>query len=209
MSQDLEILRAAFKKVFSVEPRQFGRKSSSNQGYSDNVKGVQWNVGIVSETDNIQLGVNLEGLSYNNAWPISKLLQNELNDNTLFNLFHEHEEVTLQFVRDAWQVTARLPIEEELLLQGKLSSIEKARWISSLHEGLGCLNQLKNYKGRERQIVTLISSGMKVERQVTPHISFKIEVVPKNMTVEELSAALMFAQTKLVSIHNHISSVTE
>ena len=91
----------------------------------------------------------------------------------------------------------------------KLSSIEKARWISSLHEGLGCLNQLKNYKGRERQIVTLISSGMKVERQVTPHISFKIEVVPKNMTVEELSAALMLAQTKLVSIHNHISSVTE
>jgi len=48
------ILKLDFK-----EGRRFGQPSRKEFGISDGKKGVQWNLGINSETGDIKLGVNL------------------------------------------------------------------------------------------------------------------------------------------------------
>jgi T5orf172 domain len=45
--------------------KPFGQWKSPVFGYSDDVKGVQWNIGVNRETREIRLGVNLEGSAKN------------------------------------------------------------------------------------------------------------------------------------------------
>ncbi|MEZ9949229.1 hypothetical protein BCV02_01325 [Vibrio breoganii] len=205
---DLELLRAAFERTFNAEPRAFGSRSSSIQGFSDNAKGVQWNVGLIAESGSVKLGVNLEGMSYGNTWPIRNFILTELQQMALYNQFGQYREVTLRFDRDAWQVTARPPIEEKLICHGKLSEVSKDVWVAALEEGLGCLNQSKSYKGRDTQIVTLIPSGKKAERQVSPHIGFKIKITPQNRSLDSLCKAMAIGRRKLHPIYDHMIRVT-
>ena len=208
---DLELLEQAFKTVFNVEPRKFGQKSSTLSGYSDNAKGVQWNIGIVAATRNVKLGVNLEGMSYSNKWPIRNFIQNELNTLNLIKKFGNNKDITVRLDRDAWQVASRLPIEEKEIIKAKISNISTLKWKSALETALTCLNSDKDFKGRVSQNVTLIPSGKIVEREVSPHISFKLkldintEKVTLNLLIEEIEEG----KKQLQDIHNLLIKETE
>ena len=53
--------------------RPFGTPRGRYQGVSDNAEGVQWNAGVDREQGSSWLGVNLEGMAYDD-WPIARLI---------------------------------------------------------------------------------------------------------------------------------------
>lgn len=204
---DLDLLEKAFERVFEVKPRKFDQKSNPISGFSDDAKGVQWNIGLASATKNIKLGINLEGMSYSNTWPISRFIENELQTGELIKLF-PLENVTVRFNRDAWQRSARPQIEENEILCDKINCISQSQWKKSLEVGLDCLSADRKYKGRTKQNVTLIPSGKVVEREVSPHISFEIDVVPEESTLDSLSEAIREGRNELASLYEYIKKVS-
>ena len=204
---DLDLLEKAFERVFEVKPRKFGQKSNPISGFSDDAKGVQWNIGLVATTNNIKLGINLEGMSYSNSWPITRFIENELQTGELIKRF-PLEDVTVRFDRDAWQVSSRLPIEEKIILREKINCISQSQWKESLVAGLNCLDADRKYKGRTKQNVTLIPSGKVVEREVSPHISFKLKVVPEEITLDSLCEAIREGRSKLAGLYDYIKEVS-
>lgn len=206
---NMELLETAFNRVFDAKPRKFGQKSNKICGFSDNAKGVQWNIGLVSLTGNIKLGVNLEGMSYSNSWPISKFIQNELRNSELIKQFGNNDDITVRFNRDVWQVSARLPVEENIILRSNLSNITQETWKGALSEALACLNSGKQYKGRTTQKVTLLSSGKTVAKEVSPHICFKVKVSPKNTTLEAVCDAIEKGRAQLLDIYKFMKFKSE
>ncbi|MGB5446591.1 MAG: hypothetical protein WBM99_13935 [Psychromonas sp.] len=205
-SIDMELLEQAFERIFKVKPRKFGQKSHPISGYSDDAKGVQWNIGLISSTGNIKLGINLEGMSYSNTWPISNFIQKELITGDIIKYFGNEEDITVRFVRDAWQVSSRLPIEEQTILKAKLNVVTPSQWKESLEVGLSCLNEDKDYKGRTIQDVTLKASGRIVEREVSPHISFKLKITPEQPTLDSLCKAIENGRERLLSLYEHVNN---
>ena len=64
--------------------KPFGQWKSSGFGYSDDVKGVQWNIGVNRNTGEIELGVNLEGSAKGGGnWLISDFILSELDRPTI------------------------------------------------------------------------------------------------------------------------------
>ncbi|EMK3376626.1 hypothetical protein V8073_004725 [Vibrio parahaemolyticus] len=204
---DIDLLEKAFERVFEVKPRKFGQKSSPISGFSDDAKGVQWNISLVAATNNIKLGINLEGMSYSNTWPISRFIENELQTGDLIKRF-PLKDVTVRFDRDAWQVSSRLPIEEKTILREKINCISEAQWKESLVAGLNCLDADRKYKGRTKQNVTLIPSGRLLEREVSPHISFKLKLAPQENTLDSLCEAIREGRSKLTSLYDYIKEIS-
>src|SRR5213082_3956494 len=75
-------LRDAFVGVFGGRYRPFGNRAHLRGGLSDGNDGVQWNAAYDRRTDERWLGVNLEGMQYQD-WPIGRLIQRELRAPTL------------------------------------------------------------------------------------------------------------------------------
>jgi hypothetical protein len=169
-----DYLNKAFEEFFNVAPRPFGQKTGTVFGFSDDSKGVQWNVGINFEDGSAVLGVNLEGMKYRD-WPIATLLLRERDEPTLPSLsaLPGAEDITVQLNRDAWQCAARPPIQEKLITGSgtPLASLSKPTWSAMVEEALSCLDASQGYRGRAAQKVTLIKSGDIVEKEVSPHLS--------------------------------------
>lgn len=172
-----EAMRVAFTKVFGSGPRPFGSPSLKRGGLSDGAEGVQWNAAFDPRDGRQTVGVNLEGITYDD-WPIARLIERELDQPTLPLLISRHPglaPVILRWRRDHWQAGSRLAIREREIAPTPipLGDLDAAGWRAALDEAWECLDSRRKRRGRARQTVTL-SSGTKVEdAEVSPHLVFE------------------------------------
>ncbi len=169
----LEQAIKAFEQQFNIDARRFGNTHAPRKGASDNAQGVQWNIAVIKATNEIRLGVNLEGMKYQN-WPISTFIQNELAQPSLMDVLvsiRQPEQVIVNFKRDAWQMASRPKIDEQQLVHSdtNLNSLTPDQWHEMLSEALTCLDKESDYRGRASQIVT--KSTGKAEMDVSPHLT--------------------------------------
>lgn len=193
-----EYASIAMKKIFGAEGVKFGSPSQGDIGMSDGNKGIQWNIGIEFETGRTTVGVNLEGMKYQD-WPIGKFIKRESRDQSLFAVFKQldRDDLLIRFSRDAWQVQARPTIEENIIGGREYSTRELAllQWEIMLDEALGCLDASKNHKGRARQQVTLKNGTSRI-MEVSPH--FRVyTIIPSNALDSESEALHAFSEAKM------------
>ncbi len=184
--QVLNLAIKAFEKQFNTSARRFGKKHDGIKGASDNAQGVQWNVAVYRDTNEIRLGVNLEGMTYRN-WPITSFIQNELSQPSLIEIVEEvqkPEQVIVQFTRDAWQMASRPEIAERQLIHSgsHLNKLTSTQWHAMLSEALTCLDPNKNFRGRVIQSVTKRSG--KAEMEVTPHLNIHTYLSYKQSNID-------------------------
>jgi len=208
----IDLLKDSFKSFFKVEPRYFGQKNSYKEGYCDNNNGVQWNVVISKDTGEATLGVNLEGMRYQD-WPIATLLTREQTELMLPTLSYidEADKIKVGLSRDAWQAASRPPIKERYIPGSKtpLSELDEDLWYTMIEEALLCLDEDKGYKGRVIQEVTLMKSGKSVEKEVSPHLAVytKLWTSPPQ-SIEEITDLLEIAQKRLLPVYDLVKTQT-
>lgn len=160
-----------FNSILGIDGRDFGQSGKEYHGLSDDAKGVQWNIAVSKENRNTRLGVNLEGMKYQN-WPIAKFIENEKNEMRLcnFNNLLQADKIIIGFYRDAWQCASRPDIDEcHILDEMPLLQLNKNTYSSALNEAYNCLNASKNHRGRAKQRVT--RNNKAVEMEVSPHLN--------------------------------------
>ncbi|WP_062613000.1 hypothetical protein [Caballeronia calidae] len=172
--------------MLNIKGRPFGQLNKPEFGVSDGQEGVQRNLKINPDDDKARIGVNLEGMAYRN-WPIASLIRSELAAPTLPRLarhLNNVEDVTVRFARDAWQVTSR-PYIAEQLMGGReilLSELTETTWRAILDEAIRCLDATKDYRGRARQAATRIKDGRPeasmTEMDVSPHLTIWVPIDP-------------------------------
>lgn len=202
-------LLATFTDIVGCKGRPFGQLNKPWFGMSDGVEGVQWNLGVNTESEKIRLGVNLEGISYG-YWPISRFLQKELNGPQLFDVIENIEDprrIQLSLFRDAWQVTARPHIVERNIGPEdlNLAEVTPEQWRAMLEEGLGCLNEERSYLGRARQKVTLANEPRNGPRErvmdVSPHLTIWTLLGPRETAEDRITPTLEL----LAPLHEWVS----
>jgi hypothetical protein len=102
-------IRIACSKVFGPRWRPFGNRALQLGGLSDGAEGVQWNVAFDPRDGRRWVGVNLEGMQYDD-WPVARLLERELRDPILLDLVPKDARlhpVVVLWRRDYWQATSR------------------------------------------------------------------------------------------------------
>jgi hypothetical protein len=67
----------SFEAIRGIRGREFGAPNSDYKGVSDGNQGVQWNIRCEKLSEKAELGINLEGMKYEN-WPIAVALQNSV-----------------------------------------------------------------------------------------------------------------------------------
>ena len=173
-----EIL-ALFAELIDCKGRPFGQLNKPYFGMSDGNEGVQWNIAIYTEPEDIRLGVNLEGLKYAN-WPITTLLLSESANPRIFAVrdqLTDSDQIFLRFTRDAWQAASRPSIVEKFIGPGDISikNIDSELWQSMLAEAIECLSEEKGYRGRASQLVTLANQSSQHDKTrrmgVSPHLT--------------------------------------
>jgi hypothetical protein len=172
-------LLQSFTSLLGIKGRPFGQFWEPLFGISDGNEGVQWNLAILTDSEEIHLGVNLEGMKYL-SWPIASFILSELEKPNIEKLKTESEQperIFIQFMRNAWQITARPDIVEKYI-GGRiipLSEMDSEHWNSLLTEALGCLDEDRQYRGRKRQQVTFLNKPKNGEQtkmmEVSPHLT--------------------------------------
>lgn len=213
LDSDEDIIKQAFQINFNVEPRPFGQKASSFSGYSDDSKGVQWNIEVDKVSGNIILGVNLEGMKYKD-WPITHFLLKESKETKLLDLkgIDSADIINVKMTRDAWQAAARPLIKEQNITpEGlKLSELTYDKWMDIINESLGCLDEKKQFKARGKQSVNRIKSGDYIEMDVSPHLGFKVVITNTEPTNFNLFFHdLKKAQSILMPLYKFVSDRTK
>ncbi|WP_449540596.1 GIY-YIG nuclease family protein [Enterobacter ludwigii] len=187
-----------FNELLHVTGEPFGQLNKPVFGISDGRDGVQWNLAIRPNESIAEVGVNLEGKKYY-GWPIATLIKSELAVPALLRLvphLRDPQNITLRFVRDAWQVTARPSILEEYLGGRKfsLSELTEDLWHNILTEAIGCLKEERNALSRAHQNVTLVRKAgpdaEPVKMQVSPHLQILTPIDLLLDSGEELAAAI-------------------
>jgi hypothetical protein len=171
-SEYAELLQL-FTSILNVKGRPFGQLNNPRFGISDGNRGVQWNLVVSPHTDEVWIGVNLEGSESTGRWLIADFLNSRPDIETLIRKVAEPNEIFLSFYRDAWQGAARLAIREQYIGEKKfaLAELNDEKWQSILDGALGCLDESRDFRGRKRnQTVTLESDGRILERDVSPHL---------------------------------------
>lgn len=204
----LSYLGQAFKSVFGVNPRPFGQKSSPLCGFSDDAKGVQWNVALNIKNGASFLGVNLEGMKYRD-WPIARLLLKEKKEPSLPELssISDSDCIYVYFHRDAWQCASRPEIKEkELSGSGTLlSKLDSNIWLNMVDEALTCLDKDQNYLGRTIQIVTLAKSDQQEEKEVSPHLNIRTPLwSTPPLDSNEVVSLIQSAKKRLIPVYHRI-----
>ncbi|TDX97753.1 GIY-YIG nuclease family protein [Thiohalophilus thiocyanatoxydans] len=172
-SEYAELLQL-FTSLLNVKGRPFGQLNKPSFGMSDGNEGVQWNLSVNTETEEIRLGVNLEGSAKTGRWLIAPFILNKPSIDKIKSKINHPNNITLQFSRDAWQGASRLNIKEKFIggREYPLSEIDQNIWSSILEEALTCLDENKNYRGRKRnQPVTLESNGRELMKDISPHLT--------------------------------------
>ena len=206
---NLDLATKAFKIITQSKPHSFGALYSESRGICDNNNGVQWNIAVDKNLE-CRLGVNLEGLKYNN-WPIAAFIENELAEPELPRLsdqIDDNANILISMLRDAWQVRARPPILEKII-GGKniaLNNLSAELWKNILIEAYKCLNKAKCYRGRATQEVTLTRSGKRF-MQVSPHLY--ISKLVWHNTPFNLDMALTLLQESFDTMQNIYEFVLE
>ena len=171
---EAERIRVAFTKVFGANPQPFGNAALRIGGFSDGKAGVQWNVAYHPDDERLWVGVNLEGMQYDD-WPIARMIERELKEPSLVELVKNDAglaDVQLLWRRDYWQANSRPAIEERIIESKALGDLDNEVWRGSLIQALACLDKRRKYRGRGRQTVTL-PNGTPVEGEVSPHLTFE------------------------------------
>ena len=167
-----------FVRLFGCDGRPFGSKSLHQRGVSDGVEGVQWNAGCYADEETAWLGVNLEGMKYDD-WPVSRLIERELSHPLLLKEYRPRValpgKVRVTWTRDAWQAAIRVRTEGRRLPPTPitLDQLDTDGWDRALQAARECLDPKRNYRGRHLVEVTLLPSRRRVKRGVTPHLAFK------------------------------------
>jgi len=202
-----------FTKITECKGRPFGQLNKPIFGMSDGKEGVQWNIRIHRETQEIRLGVNLEGKKYID-WPIATFILNELESSGIEELKNKLEDpihVFIRFMRDAWQVTSRPIIAEELIHEREvpISAIDPPLWHSMLGEALECLSEAKGYRGRNEQVVTLVKQPKRGQRtrsmEVSPHLTIWTPINLSGDVTAEIEAGVK----RLEPVHEWVSRVSQ
>ena len=181
-------------------------------GIDDANEGVQWNAWVEWKDNGLitgYVGVNLEGKQYD-GWPISRLIERELDSFALFNVFADVDhpkEITVRWSRDVW-VGSRLPpnYPEFRILSARLSEItdDKDKWREVLATAQGCLNQERGFRGRARQPIT-VSGGAKY-LDVSPHLQFGREAWHGELPSEvDLAKQMRDIRRQLLSLYTKVS----
>ena len=187
-----EVLIDLFRKVFDCDGRRFGSLPLGLLGISDRREGVQWNAACFRSEQTASLGVNLEGMKYDD-WPVARLIERELSEPLLLTQYRARvarpETVTVNWGRDAWQASSRVQIKESALSPTpiRLHRLDDDDWACALRSAKDCLDPTRGYRGRLRTEVTLRRSGQLVEREVTPHLHLGMRLTPT--TLDEMRAA--------------------
>lgn len=169
----------SFNGILDIDGRPFGATSADHRGVSDGNQGVQWNIRWEKETETVELGVNLEGMKYDN-WPIARFLENEMGSPQLPSLaatLNASDSISLAIYRDAWQAAIRPRIVEEFITGTpvRLMEVTPDKWILVLKAAYTCLDSERNQRGRAIETVTL-RSGKKQAMEVTPHLHISTPV---------------------------------
>ena len=110
-----DTLKTLFRDIFQCRGRDFGSPSRGVLGISDGNEGVQWNAGYYPRDGAVWLGVNLEGMKYDD-WPVARLIEREISRPILLTRYRPQvarpDKVTVLWSRDAWQYSARRAIKE-------------------------------------------------------------------------------------------------
>ena len=192
-----EILQS-FNSILGIKGRPFGQLNKPFFGMSDGNEGVQWNIVINTDPQEILVGVNLEGKEYLN-WPITDFILTELEKPTINELKSklQHPEIIfIKFMRDAWQGPSRPHIIEEYINDQETPMTEMGTelWRSTLTEALACLNEDKQYRGRSKQEVTLAkqpkNGEIKRTMWVTPHLHISTPIDTSNNVIGNLEAGI-------------------
>ena len=204
---------ALFAGLTGCKGRPFGQLNKPYFGMSDGNEGVQWNIAIYTDPEEIQLGVNLEGLTYAN-WPITTLILNELANPMFFEAKEqvaEPERIYLRMTRDAWQAASRPSILEKYIGLGDISIqvIKPHQWKSMLIEALECLSEDKGYRGRSKQKVTLAKQPNRGEQVRTMEVSPHLTVWTPIETAGDMESNLKMGRDGLTPVYNWMSSASQ
>ena len=189
-----DALKSCFRDVFGCRGREFGSRSRGVLGISDGNEGVQWNAGYYPRDDEVWLGVNLEGMKYDD-WPVARLIEREISRPLLLTGYRRKvarpDRVTVIWARDAWQYAARRRIKEASLAPTPiaLDRLDGQGWEDALRGARECLNPRKQHRGRKKVPVTLLPSKRhpwerQVEMDVSPHLKIRTplpEITPRAM----------------------------
>lgn len=175
-----DTLKRCFRDVFRCRGREFGSLPLGLLGISDGNEGVQWNAGYHTRDGAAWLGVNLEGMKYDD-WPVARLIERELSRPLLLARYRRQvprpDRVTVSWARDAWRYSARPPIREGNIAPTPitLDRLDGQGWADALRGARECLNPRKQHRGRRKVPVTLLPSKRhpwerRVEMDVSPHL---------------------------------------
>lgn len=185
-NRSLDLALAAFLDIFGVTGFDFGATTSHNKGMCGGNEGVQWNIYTDNNSLVCRLGVNLEGMKYDN-WPIARFIEDEMKTCSLLNLANINgaREIQISFFRDAWQAASRPPISEHSIFGSGifLSELTEQEWCSMLSEAYQCLDPTRNRRARALRPVTLLVSGIK-QMEVSSHLNIHTiawKEVPPNL----------------------------
>ena len=107
-----DALKSRFRDVFGCRGREFGSRSRGVLGISGGNEGVQWNAGYYPRDGAVWLGVNLEGMKYDD-WPVARLIEREISRPLLLTRYRRKvarpDKVTVIWARDAWQYSRPTP----------------------------------------------------------------------------------------------------
>ena len=178
-----DALKSCFRDVFECRGREFGSLSRGVLGISDGNEGVQWNAGHYPRDGTVWLGVNLEGMKYDD-WPTARLIEREISRPLLLTQYRRKvarpEKVTVLWARDAWQYSARRRIKEANLAPAAvaLDRLDGRGWTDALRGARKCLDPRRQHRGRRKVPVTLLPSKRlarerQVEMDVSPHLKIR------------------------------------
>ena len=183
-----DIVIGLFRDLFACEGRPFRSRQLGELvlGISDGCEGVQWNAAYHERDQTATLGVNLEGMQYDD-WPVARLIEREISRPRLLTEYRGRvprpEMVKVRWWRDAWQGPSRVAIKESSLEPTPiaLNRLDGDGWARALHQARGCLNPDRGYRGRRKTNVTLRRSSQIVEKWVSPHLQFTVRFAENSL----------------------------
>jgi hypothetical protein len=194
-------MRIAFTKVFGSRWRAFGSQALQVGGFSDGREGVQWNVAYDPRDGRQTVGVNLEGMQYDD-WPVARLIERELKTRSLPGVISRNSglnDVELLWRRDYWQANSRPEIQERDIAPTPISlgALTDEQWQACLMEARDCLDGRRKRRGRAVQKVTL-PNGDQIDGKVSPHLTFTY-TAPEQTEWEALFRA---ARTRMQPVYD-------